>query len=265
MASKKRPVLLAVILLVLALAIAWLALRSSPSVEPAPPVEESAPPEAPQERFRPRPVPPPSDRSEPPAPEPSTPLPESLDDSDEAVQEALQELDPALTEWLTPEQQLRKWVALVDGAAVGKLPAQHSPLRYTMGAFQAREEQGELTMSTANYQRAAPLVDALVRIPPEQLAEAYQHWLPLLEQAYGELGQGGSLEDRLRQAIDHILEIEPLEEPVALQRPSVYYTYDDEELERADPLTKLMWRLGPDNTRRIQEQLRELKKQLWNE
>src|SRR5690625_7215862 len=145
MASQNRPVLLAVILLVLALAIAWLALRSSPSVEPAPPVEESAPPEAPQERFRPRPVPPPSDRSEPPAPEPSTPLPESLDDSDEAVQEALQELDPALTEWLTPAQQLRKWVALVDGDAVGKLPDHHSPLRYTMGAFQAREEQGELT------------------------------------------------------------------------------------------------------------------------
>lgn len=258
--SSRRNLLIAAALVIFILVIVWLANRTSPDQEPAatPPQVEQQP--ASQDRFRPRPTPPSAPTE--PAGTPLPPVPASLDNSDPAVLEAVGSFAPALTAWLTPDQQIRKWVLAIDNLATGEVPAQHRPLAYDIGKFQVEQQAGRLVMSEKNYHRAQSLIDTIVAIPPEQLARYYHHWLPTLDKAYAELGRDNNFDSRLRAAIDHVLAVEPLQQSPELEQPSVFYIYAEEELEEADDLTKLMWRLGPENTRRIQDYLRNLKKTL---
>lgn len=187
---------------------------------------------------------------------PSLPLP-SLNESDGEFIDAAQTLSPVLVAWLLPEHQIRKWVALVDNLANANVPAQDRPLEYPMDAFLADEvldsSDEEYYFNESNYQRADLLIDTLVSIPPSKLVSTYQQWLPLLEEAYAELGLEQSFNDSLRQAIANILAIESIEQPAALVQPSAMYKYRDSELENADALSKLMWRIGPENLGRIKK------------
>ena len=259
--GSKRNLLIAAAVVVIAVII-WLTVRTTseqPELGPAtaPPLEQEP---VQRELFRPAP-PPPSEPEQPAAPEIIEP-PANIDQSDPVVLEAVQDFAPRLVAWLTPEQQIRKWVLAVDNLAGGNVVTQHQPLAFNPGKFQVDSEDGQTVMSEANYSRAQTLIDTVLEIPPEQLVRYYSAWLPTLDKAYDELGRDNQFEERLRAAIDHILAVEPLEQPPELEQPSVFYTYADERLENADDLTKLMWRLGPENTRRIQEYLRELKQSL---
>lgn len=257
--GSKRNVLIAAGVIIVAV-IAWFALRSEPEPEPQP----TPPPAAEREPAERKPVMQSPQREEPSEPEPPQIVepPEQLEKSDSVVMEAVQDLAPKLTAWLTPDQQIRKWVLTVDNVAAGNLLTKHRPVNYDVGSFKVENQNGKMVMSEANYERADKLIDTVLAIPPEQLARYYEGWQPTLEKAYDELGRGGDFDERLRAAIDRVLKVEPLEEPPELEQPSVFYTYADEDLEEADQISKLMWRLGPDNTRRIQEYLRELKQSL---
>lgn len=213
------------------------------------------------------PAPAPVQRDEPIAPtevdpRPLVAAPLELNDSDGNVGAAIAELAPRMVAWVTPAEQIRRWVALVDQMAEGKLPLKNRPLSYPMAAFKADTAGGKMRMDTANYARAEVLVDTVTAIPPGRLAQYYNAWRPTLDKAYAELGGSGSFDKRLRAAIQRVLAVQPLPAQPALERPSVYYRYADAQLERASDVEKLMWRLGPANSKRVQDYLRTLQRQL---
>lgn len=109
-----------------------------------------------------------------------------------------------------------------------------------------------------NYERARALIDAFTAIPPVRLAQYYRGWQPLLDKSYRELGRSGNFEQRLRFAIQRIEAVKPLPPQSQLVQPGVYYKFADPIYENASELEKLMWRLGPDSTRRIQGYLRAI-------
>lgn len=192
----------------------------------------------------------------PPLPE----IPKNLMESDTGFTEAAKNLSAKLAAWMTPDHQIRKWVFVIDNIADNKFPVQNQPLDYKIEPFKVQGSEGDETfyVSKENFNRADALINSITSIPANELVRYYQHWLPLLNNAYDELGRGDSFEDRLLQAIDNILAIEPLTEQAALKRPSVFYVYADKDLEKADKLSKLFWRLGPDNTKKVQAYLRTL-------
>ena len=60
-------------------------------------------------------------------------------------------------------------------------------------------------------------------------------------------------------------EIRSVGEPpmgATLVRPHIFYQYADPELEAASPLTKWMWRLGPENMLELQDFARNLSAEL---
>jgi hypothetical protein len=186
------------------------------------------------------------------------PAPASLDESDAATILAAQELSPALSESLQGDQQIRKWVIMVDIFADGNLPNKNLPIRYAMKNFAIKSGQEEkIFLDEANYERAKPLINAFTAIPPDAMAKHYRSWKPLLEQAYAELGKPDTFETRIRTMIFRVLAVQTLASPPELKQPSVYYTYADPELEKADSLSKFLWRLGPENLTKIQTWLRE--------
>ncbi|MDB6061747.1 MAG: hypothetical protein JWM78_1850 [Verrucomicrobiaceae bacterium] len=209
-----------------------------------------------------------SEESDGPAPLPAgaTPpkvaVPDNLDNSDAAVQKALSDLAPQITQWLMPEAQIRKWVMLVDQVADGAVQREYRPLNYPMPPFQIRHGGDKLLLDPSNYQRATLLINVVTAIPPARLAPYYRTWYPRLNEAYRELGRGGGFDKRLHLAIDRILAAQPLTGTPELIRPSVYYKYADSEYENASDLQKFLWRIGPDNTLRLQKYLRSFEQAL---
>lgn len=187
------------------------------------------------------------------------PPPATLDGSDSTVLEAVSQLSADAAEWLLPQEQIRKWVVLVNALADGKVPVKDRPLEYPLPPFKAQEKDGSLWLDRANYGRTTLLIKALTRMPPSRVARQYAAWQPLLQQAQDELGNGADFDERLHTAIDRILAIRPLTGPVELKAGVLKFTYADPQMEKASGVEKLLWRLGPSNTLRIQNYLRDLK------
>ncbi|HSB97763.1 MAG TPA: DUF3014 domain-containing protein [Spongiibacteraceae bacterium] len=189
-------------------------------------------------------------------------VPNSLEDSDGLVRAAVSDFAAQLTQWLTPEEQLRKWVLLVDQIADGKLPLKNRPLSYPMATFMTQRKDEKLFLDEANYARADLLITVITAIPIEHLADYYHAWRPLLDKAYGEIGGSGGFDKRLRTAIKRVLKVQALPTQPELIRPIVYYKYADVNLEAASDIEKLMWRLGPQNAKQVQDYLRKLEPEL---
>lgn len=202
---------------------------------------------------------------EAPAPEPSRveiPPPADLADSDSAVQSALKLLAPDLSQWFIPDEQIRKWVLTVDLVADGKLPKRYRPIDYPMDKFAVEKQGDTLVAADANYDRLTPLLDKVTAIDTALLAEYYVDWEPLLEKAWREQGKPGTFRDRLLTALSQILAVNPREEKAALERPSVFYRYKDNDLEDASDIEKLGWRMGEDNLLNLQAFARDLRQQI---
>jgi len=207
----------------------------------------------------------PSSRTEA-QPEPKDNVPEvvaaptELDQSDNQVDKAVKDLSATITQWITPKEQLRKWVLLVDNIASGKVPVKNRPVNFSLTPFAVTGSEEAPVMAESNFARTEPLVNAFVGLDPELLAHYYGAWSPLLQDAFQELGQPGQFHDRLLAAIDRVLAVQPLEEEaIHLQQPAVYFRYADPQQEAASDVEKLLWRMGSRNMIRLQSQLREIR------
>lgn len=182
--------------------------------------------------------------------------PPTLQGSADEAQAAVGELSPPLLGWLTPQEPLRKGVLLVDLVAEGRVPVKNLPLSYPAERFAVDTRDDEIYLSPQNYQRATQLIDTITAIPPEQAVRYYRAWRPLLQEAHDELGRKQSFDQRLQLAIQQVLDTKPLTGDIRLEQPNVFYTYADPSLESASDVSKLLWRLGPENTEKLQAWLR---------
>lgn len=187
--------------------------------------------------------------------------PARVDQSDSSVMQAVADLNATLTQWLLPEEQVRKWVVLVNLLADGKIPTKHRPLEYPLTPFKVTKKDGRLWGDPANQNRIDSLINSVEQISPQQCAHYFHAWEPLLQKAYDELGIGGQFRDRLLQAFEQILAVKPLqgEFELKLKKSARYYVYVEPALENASGLEKLMWRMGAANTLRVQHYLQRLK------
>ncbi len=261
--------IVAALVLVLAIGgLGWYLKRGAPAeqsvaLSPAPAALSVPPPPAPEPSSpEPAAAPPAPAKSQAVDPTPLVAAPLILDNSDGQVRAALTDFAPALAQWLTPDEQVRKWVMLVDQLASGKLPMKNRPLQVAAAPFSSQPQGSGLQMDTANYTRADAVIDSLTAIPPARLAQYYHAWRATLDKAYSELGGVGGFDKCLRTAIGRIEQVKPQTAPPALTRPGVYFKYADPALEQASDVDKLMWRLGPKNSKRLQDYLRALEQEL---
>ncbi len=191
--------------------------------------------------------------------------PDALDGSDDQVLLALGDFSPTLMRWLLPKEQIRKWVLAVDLMADGKLPKRYRPIDYPMAKYVVQADGAETyTPVDTNFERMQPLIKVLTEIDTDLLARYYRAWLPILEKAYSEQGKADSFDQRLSQAMDRVLQVDPLSETAILTRPSVLYRYESELLESASDVEKLLWRMGEDNATDVQLFIRDLRHSIRN-
>lgn len=215
----------------------------------------------------PEPAPAPVVETMPLPAEPSKPLiaaPTKIDGSDEVVRRVAGDLAPALLDWLTPDQQVRKWVLSIDLMADGEVPKQYRPLAYSMERFAVEtvHDNGvdQLFLAESNFNRTHLLVQAVTAIDPALAVHYYKGWLPLLEKAYAEQGKSGSFDQRLTAALDRVIAVQPLMvKPALVRKGGVMYAYADSQYENASDVEKMCWRMGADNSVKLQAWLKQVR------
>jgi hypothetical protein len=188
--------------------------------------------------------------------------PPMIDNSDPQVLLAIADFAPKLSQWLIPNEQLRKWVLAIDLMADGKIPKRYLPVDYPMDKFLAEENGEQSFTSTDNFIRMNLIVNTIVEIEPAVLARYYKEWLPTLEKAYREQGKPDNFDQRFKQTVSRVITADIVEDKKELIRPGVFYQYADQKFEQASDVEKLLWRMGPENTETIQSYLRDLRNEI---
>ena len=184
-----------------------------------------------------------------------------LDQSDGWLRAIVEQLSthPELAEWLLTDDLIRTFVVVVDNVAEGSPPSNHVKFLAPDESFQVRETADRTMIDPASYQRYNTLIDVVESIDPQGAATLYRGAQPLLQQAYEDLGYPGqSFEVALGRAVQRLLAVPVIEEPIEVDTDIAAYKYHDERLEQLSPVAKQFLRLGPDNLMRLQAKVREL-------
>ena len=176
-----------------------------------------------------------------------------------------------LADVLRPENLIRHWVATIDNLPRHRLPVPVIPLKPTIGTFLVSGEDSliattvltpgpPVTVAESNAARYAPLIALMDRLDMQNVGAVYQHFYPLFQQAYQDLGfPNGYFNDRLVEVIDHLLAAPQPAGLIALVRPKVFWEYADPELEALSAGQKLMLRIGTVNSVIVRKKLTEFR------
>lgn len=197
----------------------------------------------------------------------------TLSDSDAPVKALASELSPegTLLALLVPDSILLKVVRMVIALDEHSVVKDYRPLTSPEPGLivQAISEDPvpdvgpRYRLDASNYARYTPHVDLLAKLDMTRMAQLYHDFYPLLEQAYQQYGvDRGSFYEVTLRALDHVLEVPIRDESPILIQPKVFFEYQDPVVEKRTSIDKLLMRMGPENTQRVQAQLRALKLEL---
>lgn len=190
----------------------------------------------------------------------------ALDSSDPQFRAAMLQASPNLEPWLDTGQLIRKYLTIANDFSQGQRSAKHVEFLKLTQPFTAEETDTGPSISAAGYQRYTPLAQAVDALDVNATLGVYKKFKPLLQQVYTEFGypENHNLEDIFLKAAAEILAAPVFDEPVAILKSSSRYKFADPQLEALNPVHKQMLRMGPENTRIIQNKVRMLVEGLDN-
>lgn len=193
--------------------------------------------------------------------EPTLPLLPTLNQSDVFVLAKATQLSwlPNYAAALIPKEMLRNFVTFVDNLSRGDLATKFAPLKRPKQKFSVREAEGLLYLDESSYKRYNLYIDIINSLNIELALEHYQRLMPLIDEAYMELGyEKGTFNRTLTNAIDLMLAAPTIRGPIELVAPSAMYKFKDPQLEQLPAAQKLMLRIGPDNVTQLRPKLQQL-------
>ncbi|MEZ5538520.1 MAG: DUF3014 domain-containing protein [Pseudomonadales bacterium] len=200
--------------------------------------------------------------SEPPkeqAPD-AEPLP-VLDSSDDGVRTELGKLggwQAQALSLLAKDQLLRRFVSFVNSLAAGKVDQKIGLLTPIKGRF-AVSSSMPLTATAESQTRYNLYVDLITALDPQQCAQLYRRYYPLLNAAYAELGEKGNFHVLVLKALQQLEATPELSQaPVLTPNEKGMFVYAQPQLEALPSAQKQLLRSGWENVSRLKVWLRQL-------
>jgi hypothetical protein len=185
-----------------------------------------------------------------------------LGESDALVRQLVGQLSshPRVAAWLATDNRIRNFTVVVANIADGRAPASQLPaLRPSSGEFLVVERGEDLHIDPKSYERYTGVAQAVSSIDPAGSARLYGTLKPRIEEAYAELGEPEPMFDRtLERALVLLLSTPVPDDPIAVEPKGIGYGYANAKLEALTPAQKQLLRMGPQNARAIQRQLRQI-------
>jgi len=191
---------------------------------------------------------------------PAGPLPE-LANSDADFTGDVLVMSAQLKSGLFKKQVIRKSLFSINDMAQGMRPPVKRLRELSFSEpFSVDKVEDKLYISSVSYQRYTPLAQAINAIDTQTAVALYQKYLPLFQQVFAEFSYPENYQvlDIIKAATAWIIEAPVITGNIEVIRPTVGYKFADPKLEKLSALDKQMLRMGPENTRLIQNKLRKL-------
>lgn len=112
------------------------------------------------------------------------------------------------------------------------------------------------------FDRLATMVNALDARSLVDLFGRAEQLMQAEYRSYGLPSSRNNFKEQLKRAIDKVAAVNVSQNRIPLMQDSVLYNFESSSLEKAGDLEKLLYRMGPKNSRMIQAKLREIRAQL---
>lgn len=205
-----------------------------------------------------------------------SPMP-ALDESDDLLTDRLGGLlgQDNVLRFLQLDGFVRRTVATIDNLPRQLAPAAAWPVNPAPQRFTVQKGPDNITTIAAdNAARYTPLVQMVEAVDTGKAVALYRGLYPLFQQAYEELGYPDRyFNDRLVQVLDHLIATPVPTGPLAVTlvevkgevpstRPWVRYEFANAEFEALSAGRKALLRVGPDNQRRLQAKLVDIRQRV---
>lgn len=188
------------------------------------------------------------------------PLP-VLDSSDDGVRAELGKLggwQAQALSLLAKDQLLRRFVTFVNSLAAGKVDHKTGLFTPLKGRF-AVSSNMPLTETPESQARYNLYVELITALDPQQCAQLYRRYYPLLNAAYAELGEKGSFHVLVLKALQQLEATPELSQaPVLTPNDKGLFVYAQPQLEALPPAQKQLLRSGWENVSRLKVWLLKL-------
>lgn len=213
-----------------------------------------------------------------PAPTPAT----SSGRASQAVEASLSQIDeegplrdavaalsshPQLAAYLVNDRLLRRFVGAVDAIAGGYSPREEIEFMRPSRPFLVREDEGRLVIAAGSYHRYDAAAEVFASIDTDGAVALLKRLGLRLEAIYQEVGWASEdFDSRLREAVDHLLEVEAPSVQVEVEQRAIVYAYAEDRFERLSGAKKQLLRMGPGNARKVLAKLLDLRRSMgWPE
>jgi hypothetical protein len=171
---------------------------------------------------------------------------------------------PDFVRWLATDDLIRQMASGIDRIARGQSPAADLIVLRPSGDLSIQGRRNAATIDPASYRRYDRLAAMVESLEPRGIVEAYRTVQPRLDEAYRALGRSQSgLDDAISASLELLIETPIPAEPVAVvPGKGATFAFREADLERLAPIQKQLLRMGPDNARRIQARLRDIRAEL---
>jgi hypothetical protein len=167
---------------------------------------------------------------------------------------------PGLASYLVNDRLLERFVRVVDAVAGGYSPADEVEFLRPTRPFIVREDGGRLVIAPGAYRRYDLVTEVFTSLDSDGVIELYRQFRPRLEAIYREVGWANDdFDTRLREAVDHLLEVTSSSPQVEVEQRAIVYAYAEERFENLTGAQKHFLRMGPRNVGAIQARLRSLR------
>ena len=167
---------------------------------------------------------------------------------------------PEWASWLVTDGLIESLVASVEAVADGYSPSGELGFVATEHPFLVREDEGRLVIAAGTYRRYNLAVDVLGSVDAAAAVAILRELEPAIEEARQDLAwHRGSFEDRLRQAIDHLLEVEVPRGAIEVEQRTRTYAFADDDFERMSDAQRHLLRMGRQNALAVQAKLSDIR------
>jgi hypothetical protein len=205
----------------------------------------------------------PTETPGPPTPTPGPTLTPAAEETlDDLVRRVVAGLTshPQVVKLLATPGLVRRFVVSVDNVAEGKSPRQNLIALDPRDDFAVSQRGERIYVSPKSYERYDAVADAIASIDVNGVAAAFAELEPRLDQEYRELGYPNRrFREVLSRALERLEGVPVPTEKVELRPKVKSYRFADPKLEKLAPAEKHLVRMGPENAKRVQAKLRELR------
>lgn len=171
---------------------------------------------------------------------------------------------PDFARWLATDDLIKQMASGIDRISRGQSPAADLLVLRPDGEFGTQGRRNALTIDPASYRRYDRLAAMVESLEARGVVEAYRTIEPRLDEAYRALGRTQSgVSDAVALSLQLLIDTPIPAEPVAVvPGKGATFAFRDPQFEQLAPIQKQLLRMGPDNARRIQARLRDIRAEL---